>query len=133
MEAIRRSLSLHRFGHIDLKVAALVEWVFYDSVATAKELAQRLAAIARQIEELIPNVYNAESKDGYLHQLFASFQKELLPNLKVSSSRNKCQHPTKLFAHYSCWRDSRSSAIASLAVCAFSLPALNSAREAAAS
>ncbi|MBE9168670.1 N-6 DNA methylase [Pleurocapsales cyanobacterium LEGE 06147] len=67
----------------------LVEWVFYDSVATAKELAQRLAAIARQIEEIIPNVYNSESKDGYLHQLFASFQKELLPNLKVSSTDEK--------------------------------------------
>lgn len=67
----------------------LVEWVFYDSVATAKELAQRLAQVARQIEEIIPNVYNSESKDGYLHQLFASFQKELLPNLKVSSTDEK--------------------------------------------
>lgn len=67
----------------------LVEWVFYDSVATAKELAQRLAAIARQIEEIIPNVYNSESKDGYLHQLLTSFQKELLPNLKLSSTDEK--------------------------------------------
>jgi hypothetical protein len=67
----------------------LVEWVFYDSVTTAKELAQRLAAIARQIEEIIPRVYHAESEDGYLHQLFASFQKELLPNLKVSSTDEK--------------------------------------------
>ncbi|PPS41944.1 type ISP restriction/modification enzyme [Chroococcidiopsis sp. TS-821] len=67
----------------------LVEWVFYDSVATAKDLAQRLAAIARQIEEIIPTVYRAESENGYLHQLFTSFQKELLPNLKVSSTDEK--------------------------------------------
>lgn len=67
----------------------LIEWVLYDSVSTAKELAEKMAAIARQIEELIPNVYNAESKEGYLHQLFASFQKELLPNLKVSSTDEK--------------------------------------------
>ncbi len=67
----------------------LVEWVFYDSVATAKELAQRLAEVTRRIEEAIPDVYKAESKDGYLHQLFASFQKELLPNLKLSSTDEK--------------------------------------------
>ncbi|MGH2415613.1 MAG: N-6 DNA methylase, partial [Microcystaceae cyanobacterium] len=67
----------------------LVEWVFYDSVATAKELAQRLAEVTRRIEEVIPDLYAAESKDGYLHQLFTSFQKELLPNLKVSSTDEK--------------------------------------------
>jgi type I restriction-modification system DNA methylase subunit len=66
----------------------LVEWVFYDSVATAKELAQRLAQVARQIEEVISNS-DVESNDGYLHQLFASFKKELLPNLKASSTDEK--------------------------------------------
>lgn len=67
----------------------LVEWVFYDSVATAKELAQRLAEVTRQIEKVIPDVYAAESSDGYLHQLLTSFQKELLPNLKLSSTDEK--------------------------------------------
>jgi hypothetical protein len=67
----------------------LVEWVFYDSVATAKELAQRLAEVTRQIEKVIPDVYAAESSNGYLHQLLTSFQKELLPNLKVSSTDEK--------------------------------------------
>lgn len=67
----------------------LVEWVFYDSVSTAKELAEKMAFVARQIEELIPHVYKAESKEGYLNQLFNSFQKELLPNLKVSSTDDK--------------------------------------------
>jgi hypothetical protein len=67
----------------------LVEWVFYDSVATAKELAQRLADVTRQIEKVIPDVYAAESSNGYLHQLLTSFQKELLPNLKVSSTDEK--------------------------------------------
>ncbi|PSB07006.1 DNA methyltransferase [Pleurocapsa sp. CCALA 161] len=67
----------------------LVEWVFYDSVATAKELAQRLAEVTRQIEQVIPDVYATESSNGYLHQLLTSFQKELLPNLKVSSTDEK--------------------------------------------
>jgi predicted helicase len=67
----------------------LVEWVFYDSVATAKELAQRLAEVTKQIEKVIPDVYAAESSNGYLHQLLTSFQKELLPNLKVSSTDEK--------------------------------------------
>ncbi|HEY9772160.1 MAG TPA: type ISP restriction/modification enzyme [Coleofasciculaceae cyanobacterium] len=67
----------------------LVEWVFYDSVATAKELAQRLAEVTKQIEKIIPAVYAAESSNGYLHQLLTSFQKELLPNLKVSSTDEK--------------------------------------------
>jgi hypothetical protein len=49
----------------------LVEWVFYDSVATAKELAQRLAEVTRQIEKVIPDVYAAESSNGYLHQQFS--------------------------------------------------------------
>jgi predicted helicase len=69
----------------------LVEWFFYDSVATAKELAQRLAAIARRIEDVISNsdVDKNKLKNEYLHQLFSSFKKELLPNLKVSSTDEK--------------------------------------------
>ncbi|MEY2832749.1 MAG: hypothetical protein RLZZ574_2007 [Cyanobacteriota bacterium] len=58
-------------------------------MATAKELAQRLAEVTRQIEKVIPDVYAAESSNGYLHQLLTSFQKELLPNLKVSSTDEK--------------------------------------------
>ena len=66
----------------------LVEWVFYDSVSTAKELAERMAFVARQIEKVISNS-DVESNDGYLHQLFASFKKELLPNLKPSTTDEK--------------------------------------------
>ncbi len=66
----------------------LVEWVFYDSVSTAKELAERMAVVARQIEKVISNS-DVESNDGYLHQLFASFKKELLPNLKPSTTDEK--------------------------------------------
>jgi hypothetical protein len=66
-----------------------VDWIFYKSVKTAKELAQELAIAARRIERAIPNIYKAEGKDGYLHKLFESFQKELLPNLKLNSDSEK--------------------------------------------
>ena len=67
----------------------LVERVFYDPIKTAKELAQKLATSAREIEELIPKLYKKESKDGYLHKLLASFQQELLPNLQVQPANDK--------------------------------------------
>lgn len=67
----------------------LVEWVFYEPIKTAQELAQRLAAAARSIEEAIPKVYNQETEEGYLHKLLKSFQKELLPSLKLSSDNGK--------------------------------------------
>ena len=67
----------------------LVERVFYDPIKTAKELAQKLARSARDIEELIPKLYQKESKDGYLHKLLASFQQELLPNLQVQPANDK--------------------------------------------
>lgn len=54
-----------------------VDWVFYPAAKTASELARALAETARRIEQAIPNVYNAEKKDGYLHKLLKSFQKEL--------------------------------------------------------
>ncbi|NLQ04647.1 type ISP restriction/modification enzyme [Cylindrospermopsis raciborskii] len=67
----------------------LVEWVFYEPINTAQELAKQLAAAARSIEEAIPKVYDEEPEQGYLHQLLKSFQKELLPSLKLSSDSEK--------------------------------------------
>ena len=67
----------------------LVEWVFYEPINTAQELAKQLAAAARSIEEAIPKVYDQELEQGYLHQLLKSFQKELLPSLKLSSDSEK--------------------------------------------
>ncbi len=66
-----------------------VDWIFYKPTATAQELAQELAIATQRIEQAIPQVYNAESDDGYLHQLLSSFQKELLPNLKIASTDQK--------------------------------------------
>ncbi|MCX6131414.1 MAG: N-6 DNA methylase, partial [Proteobacteria bacterium] len=67
----------------------LVEWAFYKPIATAKELAQELARVSRQMEQAIPAVYAAEGADGYLKTLYESFKRELLPTLKVSSDNSK--------------------------------------------
>jgi predicted helicase len=87
---------LKRLTQSELPIAArglmsvpLVEWVFYEPIKTAKELALKLAEAARQIEQVILTVYNQEQEDGYLHTLLKSFQRELLPSLKLSSDNDK--------------------------------------------
>jgi len=67
----------------------VVDWVFYEPIKTAKELAQRLAIATRRMEQEIPNAYDRERAEGYLHRLFESFKKELLPNLKLSADNEK--------------------------------------------
>lgn len=67
----------------------LVEWVFYEPIKTAEELARSLAEVALKIEKAIPNIYAAEKKDGYLHKLLESFQRELLPTLQLTSANEK--------------------------------------------
>ncbi|GFE72122.1 type ISP restriction/modification enzyme [Chroococcus sp. FPU101] len=66
-----------------------IDWIFCKPTKTAKELAIELARVTRDIEKAIPLMYKAESKDGYLHKLLDSFQKELLPNLKLTSNDEK--------------------------------------------
>jgi hypothetical protein len=66
-----------------------VDWIFYKSVRTAKELAQELAQVTLRLEQAIPRIYKNEGKDGYLHKLFKSFQDELLPNLQLASDNAK--------------------------------------------
>ncbi|WP_228016748.1 type ISP restriction/modification enzyme [Synechocystis sp. LEGE 06083] len=66
-----------------------VDWIFFKPAATAKELAQLLAAVARRIEQAMPDVYEAEGEDGYLHNLLKSFQKELIANLKLKADNDK--------------------------------------------
>lgn len=66
-----------------------VDYVFYEPVKTASELARALAEAARRIELAIPKVYEAEKKDGYLHSLFNSFQKELLSTLQLAPNNEK--------------------------------------------
>jgi type I restriction-modification system DNA methylase subunit len=72
-----------------LSVIPLVEWVFYEPIKTAKELAEKLAGVSRRIEQSIPAVYEAERQDGYLHGLLTSFQRELLPTLKLKPVNDK--------------------------------------------
>jgi hypothetical protein len=67
----------------------LVERVFYPTAKTAEELARALAEVTRRMEQLIPRVYKAEKVDGYLHKLLKSFQRELLPELKLASTDEK--------------------------------------------
>jgi len=66
-----------------------VDWVFYPGVKTAEKLAQLMAEVARRIEQAIPSVYQAEVAGGYLHKLFESFKKELLPTLKLQADNEK--------------------------------------------
>ncbi len=72
-----------------LNLIPQVDWIFYKPTATAQELARELAIATQRIEQSIPDVYNAEPDDGYLHQLLSSFQRELLPNLKIASTDQK--------------------------------------------
>jgi type I restriction-modification system DNA methylase subunit len=66
----------------------LVEWAFYRPIATAKELAQELARVSREMEQIIA-AYNEATLNEYLKNLFNSFKRELLSNLKVSSTNQK--------------------------------------------
>ena len=66
-----------------------VEWAFYKTAQTAKELAQLLAEVTKRIEQVLPLVYGAEGDDGYLHRLLLSFQRELLPSLKLAAESEK--------------------------------------------
>lgn len=72
-----------------LNLIPLVEWVFYPAAKTAQELARELAKVTLRMEQAIPQVYNAEDADGYLHELLVSFQRELLPNLNLIASNDK--------------------------------------------
>jgi Type ISP C-terminal specificity domain/N-6 DNA Methylase len=66
----------------------LVEWAFYKPIATAKELAQELARVSRDMEQIIA-AYEEATLNDYLKTLYESFKRELLPNLKVSSDNAK--------------------------------------------
>jgi hypothetical protein len=79
----------NRMKDAALSVIPLVEWAFYKPITTAKELAQKLAEVSRRIERVIPNVYRAEPTDGYLRGLLRSFQKELLPTMKLEPENDK--------------------------------------------
>jgi type I restriction-modification system DNA methylase subunit len=67
----------------------LAEFAFYKPIETAKELAQQLAKVAKKIEEIIPQVYEQEEEDGYLHKLLKNFKKDLLPFLNVKAKTDK--------------------------------------------
>ncbi|WP_448563906.1 hypothetical protein [Trichothermofontia sp.] len=56
-----------------------MKWAFYQPITPAQELAQKVAEVSRRIEQVIPNVYEAEPNDGYLHRLLRRFQNGKLP------------------------------------------------------
>lgn len=66
-----------------------IDFIFYKTAQSAQELATELALVTQRIEQVIPLVYEQEKDDGYLHQLLTSFQRELLPNLKLTSDHPK--------------------------------------------
>jgi predicted helicase len=50
-------------------------------LGTAKELAQRMASLARMIRDLIEEAYKRENKEGRLHGQLAAFRQTLIPDL----------------------------------------------------
>jgi N-6 DNA Methylase len=76
-------------SHKALLSIPLAEFAFYDPIETAKELAGQLAKVAKEIEKIVPQVYQKEKSDGYLHKLLASFQRELLPFLELKPKNHK--------------------------------------------
>jgi N-6 DNA Methylase len=67
----------------------LAEFAFYKPIETAEGLAIKLAEAAKNIKQIIPEVYQQEKADGYLHRLLKSFKKELLPSLEINPENNK--------------------------------------------
>jgi type I restriction-modification system DNA methylase subunit len=65
-----------------------VEFAFYPPIRTARELAQLLAEAAREIEQIIPAAYQAESEEGHLHRLFGDVQTRLLQSLKLKAEKS---------------------------------------------
>jgi predicted helicase len=67
------------------ELAALLEQFGAQVVATVrkpKELAERLARLARWLREVIEEVFKGQEEQGDLHWQLEAFQKTLLPNLK---------------------------------------------------
>jgi len=52
-------------------------------LGTAKELAQRMAGLARLIRDLIEEAYEREDKEGRLHGQLAAFRETLIPDLSA--------------------------------------------------
>lgn len=67
----------------------LVNWVFWKPIKTAKELAQELAKCAKQIEQMVPAIYEREEGEGPLSRLFDSLKQRLLKTLEVKSENGK--------------------------------------------
>jgi predicted helicase len=66
------------------EVSELLERFFAQEapmLSTAKELAQRMASLARMIRELIEEAYKREDKEGRLHGQLAAFRETLIPEL----------------------------------------------------
>ncbi len=67
-------------------VSQLLESFFDQEVpmlGTPKELAQRMANLARMIRELIQEAYKREDKEGRFHGQLAAFRETLIPDLNV--------------------------------------------------
>ncbi|RPF55266.1 N-6 DNA methylase [Aquisalibacillus elongatus] len=57
---------------------------YRERVKTSIDLSTKLASLAKKTKDLIQEVYNVESKNGPLHNLYESFKEELIHDLSVS-------------------------------------------------
>jgi len=67
-------------------VAQLLERFFAQEapmLGSAKELAQRMASLARMIRDLIEEAYQREDQDGPFHSQLAAFRETLIPDLSA--------------------------------------------------
>ena len=65
-------------------VAQLLERFFAQEapmLGSAKELAQRMASLARMVRDLIEEAYQREDKEGRFHSQLAAFRETLIPDL----------------------------------------------------
>ena len=53
-------------------------------IGTPHDLAQRLAQVARWLDEVIGNILNEEGAQGSLHQQLEAFRQTLLPNITIA-------------------------------------------------
>jgi len=85
LAAVGRGGKLHRDREGEQEVLTLLSEFLRQSiasVATPKELAERMARLAHIIRDILLRTFEAESDSGKLHSQFQAFRETLIPDLK---------------------------------------------------
>ncbi len=79
-----RTKTLQRASDAEAQLTSLLQqFANHDAltISTPRDLAQRLAQIARWLDDLIGQVFQEQGNEGSLHQQLSAFRKTLLPTL----------------------------------------------------